>query len=291
MALALEELEDRRVPSYGQLPLAFEPNLGQADPAVSFLARGQGYALSLTSGEAFLALPGSGGASDVLGLRLVAANSSAVAHGENPLAGVANYLFGNDPSRWHTNIPTYGEVAYTDVYPGIDLVYYGNQGQLEYDFTIHPGAAPGMIRLQVEGTRSVSLDAQGDLVIATPAGKVVERAPILYQEIAGTQRIVSGRYVIQNANTVGFAVGPYDAARPLIIDPVLNYSDLVGGSATSTGLAENVAYAIAVDSRRAAALFLPSSDRAATRSTRPSLAAPPGTSPTQWRPMPPETFM
>src|SRR5207249_3382021 len=132
----------------------------------------------------------------------------------------------NDPKKWHTNVPTYAKVRYKDVYPGIDLVYYGNQGQLEYDFVVEPGADPRTIRLTLQGGGRLKLDAQGDLVL----GEVRFRKPRLYQETAGDRQDVSGRYVLKGARQVAFQVASYDASRPLMIDPVLSYSTFLGGS-------------------------------------------------------------
>jgi hypothetical protein len=187
----LEYLECRSLPSgsgatttqlaaaYGQIPLSFEANEGQTDAQVQFLARGQGYALFLTATEAVLRLqkasalaPGIVGPNPpaegtVLRLQLVGANAMPAVAGVDPLAGTSNYFAGNDPRQWHTAVPTYGRVAYHGVYPGVDLVYYGNQQQLEYDFTIAPGADPGVIRLHAEGAQSLTLDGQGNLVLHT----------------------------------------------------------------------------------------------------------------------------
>jgi hypothetical protein len=241
----LEPLEDRSLLSaglsaaYGQLPLAFEVNQGQAAAQVDFQSRGSGYTLSLTASDARLALQNAapqGG--DVLDLGLVGANSVAQAVGLDPLVTRSNYLVGNDPSEWRTNIPNYGEVAYTDVYRGVDLVYHGNQGRLEYDFVVAPGADPGVVTLSIKGTKGLSLDAQGSLVLHRAGGDLTEQAPVLYQESGGVRQAVSGRFVLEGGDRVGFQVGPYDHSRALTIDPVLSYS-------TSFG---TFGYGIAVDS-------------------------------------------
>ena len=143
---------------------------------------------------------------------------------------MSNYLTGNDPSQWHTNVSDFARVKLQGVYPGVDLIYHGNQGQLEYDFTVAPGADPGTIRLAFQGADSTTLNAQGDLVLHTAAGDVVEHAPVLYQEIGGMRQSVSGRYLIGADGQVGFAVGSYDTSEPLVIDPTLSYSTFLGGS-------------------------------------------------------------
>jgi hypothetical protein len=235
--------------AYGHIPLSFEANQGQTDPAVQFLSRGSGYALFLTSQEAVLSLskpvtpaatvgPAAvqpAQAEDVLCLQLVGANPAPQVAGVDPLPGTTNYFIGNDPAQWRTNIATYGKVAYQDVYPGVDLVYYGNQQQLEYDFVLQPGANPGVIRLSCQGAQNVTLDAQGNLVLQTADGDVVEQAPVVYQDGAGGRQAVAGRYVLLGPDGVGFQVGGYDASRPLIIDPVLSYATYLGGSGADSG--------------------------------------------------------
>jgi hypothetical protein len=229
--------------AYGQIPLSFEANHGQTDPQVQYLARGQGYALFLTETEAVLTLQkpaatsASSAAGAVLRLQLIGANAAPPVQGLDPLAGTDNYFVGNDPAQWHTAIPTYGRVAYAGVYPGIDLVYYGNQQQLEYDFTIAPGADPGLIRLHVDGAQNLALDSQGDLVLHTAGGDVVEHAPVLYQQGAGGRQPIAGWFVPEGGDQVGFAVGAYDRSRPLIIDPTLSYSTYLGGSGHTVGTA------------------------------------------------------
>ena len=197
--------------AYGQLPLAFEANDGQTDAQVQYLAHGSGYALFLTASGAVLSLQQgsaarrSGVESDTafgaglltppappasvtgvaLAMNLVGANPQASVTGQDQLPGTSNYFIGNDPSQWHTNIANYGQVAYQDVYPGVNLVYYGNQQQLEYDFVVAPGADPGSIRFAIQGADSISLDDQGNLVLSTASGDVLEHAPVVYQEVGG----------------------------------------------------------------------------------------------------------
>jgi hypothetical protein len=237
--LRLEVLEDRCLPSvstlqagYGNLPLAFEANQGQAPAGVDYLTHGSGYTLSLTSHGAVLGL-GKGSVGMALGLILEGANPAAPAVGQDPLITKSNYLVGSDPSRWHTNIPNYGRVEYRDVYPGIDLAYYGNQGQLEYDFLLAPGADPAAIRLGIQGALSVSLDGQSELVLHTAAGDLIEQAPVLYQDMGGVRHTVSGRFLLEGGNQVGFQVGPYDHSRPLVIDPTLCYASYLPGTGTA----------------------------------------------------------
>lgn len=235
--LCLEALEDRRLMStgmaaFGQLPLAFEPNQGQASARADFLAHGPGYGLSLTAAGADLSLQGAADTASptVVQARLVGSNPVASAYTLDRLEGVSNYYTGNDPAAWHIAVPTYGQVAYHDVYPGVDLRYHGNQTQLEYDLIVAPAADPGVIRLTFTGVRTMALDGQGNLILHTASGDVIQHAPVVYQEVGGARRAVVGRFVMEDGQTVGFAIGAYDHTSSLTIDPVLGYSTFLGGS-------------------------------------------------------------
>ena len=241
------------VQAYGQLPMSFQLNEGQTDPQVAFLSQGSGYALFLTPTESVLSLqtPASATPSadadqaapaSVLSMQLVGASAAPQVVGLDQLPGTSNYLIGNDPSQWHTDIPNYAQVEEQGVYPGVDLVYYGNQQQLEYNFTVAPGADPGVIRMAFTGAQSATLDDQGNLVLQTAGGPVVEQAPVLYQESGGVRQAVSGHFVLEGNGQVGFAVGSYDPSQPLVIDPILSYSTYLGGSGYNSG------QGIAVDS-------------------------------------------
>ncbi len=224
------------VPTYGKLPLNFEPNHGQVDERVKFVSRGRGYNLFLTPSEAVVALDQSAdreASTDVVRLQIVGGNSEAAVSGLAPQPGEINYLLGNDPDKWHTGITPYGKVKYEEVYPGIDLVYYGtSQSQLEYDFIVAPGVDPSIIRLRFEGAENQHLDADGNLVLATSGGEVVFRAPVVYQGGEHERSIVEGRYDLAADGTLTFSLGPFDDRLPLIIDPVLSYATYHGGSDT-----------------------------------------------------------
>jgi hypothetical protein len=245
--LRLERLESRDLPStglaggtvredFGRLPLSFEANQGQADAAVRFLAHGPGYGLVLTDSEAVLDLhrPTDGNSpappADVLTMALVGARSHPAVEGVDVLAGKVNYLTGSDPAQWYTEIPTFGKVRYHDVYPGIDLVYYGSQQQLEYDFVLGPGADPSAILLNFQGTPGMDVDTEGNLLLHTSGGDVVEHAPVVYQEGAGGRQPIEGHYRLLGDGRVGFTLGAYDPGKPLVIDPILIYSTYLGGS-------------------------------------------------------------
>lgn len=264
----------KKVAGFATLPLSFEANEGQANPRAKFISRGSGYTLLLTGDGADLSLrkasvtsqqskpfsafdvpistpdaqPLSSG---LVKMRLVGANRANL-NGLDELPGKSNYFIGNDPKKWHVNIRTYAKVKYDGVYPGIDLVYYGNQQQLEYDFVVAAGVDPGAIQLRLETTganhrnrssKSVQVDTNGDLVIRTASGDVRFLKPIIYQTLStGDRQSVEGRFVLLARNRVGFKVGHYDKTRPLIIDPVLSFSTYLGGNLS------DVATDIAVDS-------------------------------------------
>ncbi len=227
----------------------FERNVGQTDPRVMFLARGKGYTVFLTSAEAVLALaaptardvPATGTAArgrrsgDVVRFHFVGASAHARVIGLDRAASAANYLIGRDPRRWRTGVPTYGRVAYRDLYRGVTLVYYATGGQLEYDYVLAPGADPATIKLGVWGARALRLDAAGNLVLRLTGGEVREDRPVVYQQVGARRQLIPGRYVLLGRDTVGFAIGAYDARRPLVIDPTLSYSTYLGGSADNSG--------------------------------------------------------
>lgn len=260
----------RAIETYGKLPLSFEANQGQTDPRVKFMARGSGYTMFLTKDEGVLslrhgalkkvtsslALPGghsgiAGRASfrtDVLQMKLAGANPRAKVIGLDELPDKSNYFVGNDPKKWTTNVPNYAKVRYKSVYPGIDLVYYGNQGQLEYDFVVAPGASPKVIALDVGAP--LHIDPNGDLIVNTAGGDVLFYKPTVYQADRDGERhrveagyaLERGQSKIQNRKSkIGFWVGAYDRTRPLVIDPALSYSTYLGGSRNETG------YGISVD--------------------------------------------
>ena len=244
---------------FGQLPMVFEPNQGQTDSQVKFLVHGSNYGLFLTANEAVLALHKSPKEVSVLRMALAHANANAQVHGADKLPGKSNYLIGNDPAKWHQNIPQFAKVRYQDVYPGVDLVYYGNQGRLEYDLEVAPNADPHQVAVQFPGTRKLSLNQQGEVVIATGDGDVRLHAPTIYQRIGDEQRPVDGRFVLRSANEVGFEIADYDHTRALVIDPVLVYSTYLGGTGaeacsaiTNTGVPQSRCPAIAVDAAASA---------------------------------------
>ncbi len=256
---------NRLAGAYGKLPISFEVNQGQTDGSVQFLARGAGYTLFLTPGDAVLSLhaslpnavktgnPASTRARyssaaklasttppSIVRLQLIGANTAAQAKGVDPLPGKSNYFIGNDPKKWHTDVPNYAKVRYHDVYPGIDLLYYGNQeGKVEHDFVVSPGADPNAIAIALGDSAPSAPDNNGDLTLRTGNGDLTLRAPIAYQTIGSQRKIVPATYVLAAYNQVKFQLGNYDKAAPLVIDPVLQYSAVFGGSSDEfiTGIA------------------------------------------------------
>jgi len=226
------------VESLHNLPLAFEWNGGQAPAATDFLARGAGYGVSLSHGNASITLRRAKTVAPVaIELRLAGARNNPKAAGRQELPGKVNYFIGSLPSRWRTDIPTYGRVEYAGVYPGVDLAYYGRQGRLEYDFIVAPRADPSTIRMVLDGARALRIDAGGNLVLETGGTPVSFRKPVTYQEIAGARRSVKSDYRLAGSNQVTFALASYDPRYPLIIDPSLVYSTYLGGSGFDYGTA------------------------------------------------------
>jgi hypothetical protein len=228
-------------------PLRFEENVGQVHGAdarqVRFVSRGNAYTLFLTSTEAVLVLrQGAGHGKDagkaapvVARMRLSDANPAPHLAGRDELLGKSNYFLGNDPSQWHTGIPNYGRVTAAEVYPGVDLVYHGNQGQLEYDFEVAPQADPRKIRFVLEGIQGLRTDSRGDLLVKVAGGELQFRQPVAYQKEGGVERPVPVRYVLKGKNQVAFRLARYDKRQPLLIDPVLAYSTYLGGSNIDSG--------------------------------------------------------
>ena len=244
------------------IPLHFEKNEGQTDATVKYLSRGKGYALFLTANEAVLRLSsppakkqimsdGSQAGSNlqtppasVLRLRLIGANSEPGTIGLAQSAGKVNYFKGSDPAQWRTDVPTYGQVKYQHIYPGIDLVFYGNsQQELEYDFVVAPGADPNQIRLGFTGADNIEIADNGDLVFHIGDRQIRQRKPRIYQLVNGREQEIAGSYTLHHDLVPGatdqvlvaFSLSDHDTNLPLIIDPVLTYSTYLGGSGTDAG--------------------------------------------------------
>jgi len=239
--------------SYSRLPLTFEQNKGQTQSPVKFLSRGKGYTAFLTADGMVLSLrPAQGTArpivpavkpgrplSATLQFKLVGSAAKPTIVGEELQPGRVNYFIGNDPRKWHTNVASYARVRYHNVYPGIDLVYYGNHKQLEYDFALAPGANPNRIQFEIKGAKNVSIDANGDLILNTGTGELRFQSPVVYQESGGSRVPVQGGYVMQDSTHIGFRLAALDTTKTTVIDPALVYATYLGGSGDDqpTGIA------------------------------------------------------
>lgn len=233
-----------------RLAIAFEPNLGQVPGATRFLARGPGYTLHLGAGGAVLTGHTSGRTDDgrfALRMMFEGGRHEAPIDGEELLPGKSHYLLGRDPRGWLTKVPRYEKVKYREVFPGVDVVFYGNPHQLEYDFVVAPGADPGAIRLALEGATAARLDTAGDLVMSVGKGEIRLGRPIVYQWVDGSRHPIDGAYVLEPTPddapklTVSFTVADYDSDLPLIVDPVVTYGSYFGGAGRDDG------HAIALD--------------------------------------------
>ena len=252
-SLALAQSREH-IRDVSQLPLVFEINRGQTDQRARFLSRGNGYTLFLTPAEVLLSLRRQTNRtrgesktpvdrrSDLVRVSLLESYPSPEVTGLDELSGKSNYFIGSDPKKWKTNIPVFARVKYQSVYPGIDLIYYGNQGHLEHDFVVAPGADPRKITLSIRGAREARVDSHGDLLLSIHEGTVCLHRPRVYQDAGEGRQLILGRYVDKGSHRFGFEIGEYDAKRPLIIDPVLSYSTYLGGAGG------DFAYGIAVDS-------------------------------------------
>lgn len=223
------------VKNYGRLPLSFEENKGQASPDIDFVSRGAGYLVELTP--------------DGVNIRAGSAHPSLKFHGaahqgrgEQVLHSESNYLIGADPANWRMHVQSFQRVTYRELYPNIDLIYYGKNGRLEFDLVARPGADLGKISIEVEGVEKPRLDANGDLILSDATTDIRFQRPLVYQDFAGVRKDIRCRWAFRSAKSIGFDLGSYDSHRPLTIDPVLVYSTFFGGSR------DDHPYAVAVDS-------------------------------------------
>jgi len=229
--------------NYGKLPINFESNVGQTDEKVKFLARGHGYSLFLTEREAVLALKKDGkNEQAVVRMQIDGAKPAPKVSGLNETATKTNYFIGNNSEKWQTNVSNYSRVKYESVYEGVDLVYYGNGQQLEYDFLVAPNADPNQIKLKFDGIKNAKIEeTSGDLLLETDSGTIRQHAPVIYQNIDGTRREIAGSYSLQNSKdkvfSVSFRLADYDKSKELVIDPILAYSSYLGGDRIDSGAA------------------------------------------------------
>jgi hypothetical protein len=214
------------------LPISFEP-IKDAD---RFLARNGSQSLLVAPTETSMAC-----GNQSVRIRLAGANSRAKAVALNQLSGKRNYFVGNDPAKWRTDVPIYSEVRYDEIYPGVNVKYYGRGQQLEYDFEVAPGADPSQIKLQFDRGVRIKVSTTGELIVKTKRGEVREQEPTAYQDIAGDRRPVEVNFVSSGARQVDFRIGSYDRTKPLVIDPVVMYSTYLGGGG------DDLASSVAVD--------------------------------------------
>lgn len=213
--------------------LAFELNEGQTHASVRYMARAQRATLWLTPDGAVLSTsagPDPKSRRVVLKLRFEGANRAPRIEGEDLRPGVSNYFLGRDPDQWHTGVKQFGKVRYRNVYPGIDIVFYGNQQSLEYNWIVQPGADPANIRLMFDGADRIVADANGDLVVKIGGVEIRNRKPRIYQKDADGERFVEGRYLVLGKRRAGFGIDRYDRTKALVVDPVLTYASFLGGS-------------------------------------------------------------
>ena len=224
------EARARALVNYARLPLSFEENRGQAGARVKFLSQGGAYSILLAPSEVSLCLQpaGEGPRPSTIRMSFPGANPSPSVAGAEPQSALSSYFIGNDPARWVTGARNFARVRYGQLYPGVDLAFYGNQGQLEYDFVVAPRRSPKAIRLQFDGVDGMRLDRTGDLVLRAANGEIRQHRPVVYQEGAGGRHAVEGHYVIESRNRVSFAIARYDHRKALIIDPALTFGTYLG---------------------------------------------------------------
>ena len=245
-----------------KIPLFFEANAGQTDPSVRFLTRSGGYTMFLTPTETVLVEGKNGSVSGekfgkgfaafradtknskqpALRMELLGANSAPEFQGLQELPGKVNYLIGKDQAAWHTNVALFSEVQVTKVYPGVDLLFHGDQRQLEYDFVVAPGADAGRIGFKIRGAKKIEIDANGNLILHTGDSEFEMRKPVIYQGEGTSRSEVRGKFVLSAKNEVRFELGPYDHAEKLVIDPAIDYATFLGGAGVE------ISEALAVDS-------------------------------------------
>ena len=209
-------------------PISFEPNLGQAETRVKFMARGPGYILYLTDEGALFSFeqPESHAGAESyysLAVKFVGANAVPKLAAKDELMTQSSYFLGADPKKWRTGIPNYARVTIENIYPGIDVVYHGTQGRLQYHFLIAPGAKPSRITLAISGANDPQLDDEGNLTLRSGQTKLRLYKPTAYQEVSGNKRSVGARYVVRHGR-IKFAFTERDGTKPLVIDPILNYA-------------------------------------------------------------------
>jgi hypothetical protein len=238
ITLAVSTLAAAAAPNLSRLPLQFQSS---ASGGGRFESHGRGRLLQISPTGSTLTIGRRGDKVASVAMQLIHANPTAHPVGHGVRAGQVNYLTGSDRSLWRTGLPTYDRVTYEHLYAGIDLIYYGREGEVEYDFRVAAGADPGAIRMRYSGADAICIDAAGDLVLTTAAGEIRHRRPVIYQDWDGRRREIGGRYRLRGRE-VAFEIGAYDRRHELVIDPIVTYGSYIGGSDTDVG------YGIGADS-------------------------------------------
>ncbi len=234
--------------NYGKLPLRFEKNTGQLNETVDFISHNNNYTLFLSPTKATFSFEKEKNinnfvnktkvnrettnvtAIDVLTMELIGANVNAKAIEIDKLVTTSNYFLNNNEKQWQTNVENFAKVQYQNIYPGIDIAYYGNQRQLEYDLIVSPYTNPDIINLQFSEAQNLTINNEGDLVITVNEQEFYKKKPYAYQEINGVKQLVTTNYIVKENNKISFELGSYDVSQQLIIDPVIGYSTYLGGT-------------------------------------------------------------
>jgi hypothetical protein len=232
LGLAALNLSAQSAAQFGNLPLRFE-----AGTPAKFIAHASGAEFAVSPAGAEFTLAKNDGQLASCQMQIIGASPAARITGDQPLATTINYLLGNQPGLWRTGVPTFAQVRVENVYPGVNVVYYGNRQKLEYDFDLAAGVNPAVIALHFAGAEKVSVNQQGELVIRFASGEVVQHTPVAYQTVGDTRQEIAAGYKILDAHTATFALGNYNHAEPLVIDPVLRFSSYFGGDKGDTGMA------------------------------------------------------
>jgi len=220
----------------GNLPLWFEAGRNPTGDA-QFVAHGRNSAFSVSPDGAEIVLRQPDGKTAAVQMKFIGANAAPQISGDAELSGKINYFIGNDQTRWQSGLPTFGKVRLENIYPGVNVVYYGNQQKLEYDFDLAAGVNPDTIVIRFDGAEKISVDSQGELVVELNGGKIIQHEPVACQTFSGARHEVKAGYKLLDAHTVMFAVGNYDRSLPLVIDPILSFSTFFGGNNGEIGWA------------------------------------------------------
>ena len=232
----------RTIARYGQVPLVFERSVDENGRPGRFIARGANHAIEVSTQGARLALrsPSSAGSEStyvLLAIRFVDGNADARIEGIEPLETLIHHLRGGS-GHDDVDVPTFGRVVISNLYPGIDIAFHGRGRELEYDMIVEPGAGdPSRLAFRIEGEAAISVDERGDLLLATSAGELALRRPVAYQDIDGERRGVDSAFVVDGRREVRIRVGPHDRTRTLVVDPVVSYATYLGGNSFEQGTA------------------------------------------------------